>query len=273
MGRCHCLPDSLLNIQTIGGSQEAMLGIVNEVLLQEYGFTLAMTRTEKIQTYVYMDDGIYTGNRLRYDLTNGTDSIGWLSNCPSSQCTLWVYTIAGHTEGISYVKKHIQDEVEEKQINVQRKTTLMINNTRNPRGEIGVLWPENIHGDPYIDSYIADLQVSSGKKIAANNLFRHTGISSQEKLFSSPEARRVVEKAFLQKGIQIVKASKNPTPSMRPLGFMPLVSLGFGTFFATYRNIANNCPLVLWWGDPDFPITHPFGQWHPLLPRRTNSVV
>ena len=113
-----------------------MLDIVNEVLLQEYDFTLAMTGTEKIQTYVYMDDGIYTGNRLRYDLTNGTDTMGWLSNCPSSGCILWVYTIAGHTEGISYVKKHIQDKVEEKQINVQRETSLMINNTHNPRIDV-----------------------------------------------------------------------------------------------------------------------------------------
>ena len=60
---------------------------------------------------------------------------------------------------------------------------------------------------------------------------------------------------------------------MRPLGFMKLVSLGFGTFFVTYRNIANNCPLVLWWGDPDFPMTHPIGIWYPLFPRRRNHVV
>jgi len=65
----------LLNIQKTGSSQEAMLDIVDEVLLQEYGFTLAMTGTEKAQTYIYMDDGIYTGNTLRYDLTNGTDTI------------------------------------------------------------------------------------------------------------------------------------------------------------------------------------------------------
>jgi len=262
-----------LNIQKAGSSQKIMLNIINDILLQEYGFTLTMTGTEKIQTYIYVDDGIYTGNKLRYDLTNGADSIGWLSNCPSSGCTLWIYTIAGHTAGIDYVKNILLDAAQAKQIKIQRKTTLMINNTRNPSSDIEILWPENIYGEPYVDDYVSDLQVSSGQK-SANNIFRQSRIPSQEKLFSSPEARVVVEKAFLRKGIQIAKASKKPAPSMRPLGFMKLVSLGFGTFFVTYRNIANNCPLVLWWGDPDlYPSTHPIGMWYPLLPRRRNNVV
>ena len=144
---------------------------------------------------------------------------------------------------------------------------------RNPDSDIEILWPEAFYDDPYVDAYISDLQVPLGKKNATYNLFRRPGVLAQEKLFSTFEARRVVEKAFLKKGIQIVKASKNSAPSIRPLGFMKLISLGFGTFFVTYRNIANNCPLVLWWGDPDFPTTHPFGKWYPLLPRRTNNVV
>jgi hypothetical protein len=31
---------------------------------------------------------------------------------------------------------------------------------------------------------------------------------------------------------------------------------------ADYRNVANNCPLALWWDRP--------GLWYPLLPRRAN---
>jgi len=111
-----------LNIQKVGSSQGALLNIVDEVLLQEYGFTLAMTGTEKLETYVYMDDGIYTGSTLRYDLTNGINTIGWLSYCPSPGCTLWVYTIAGHTQGISYARRYIRDAAKEKQIEVKRVT-------------------------------------------------------------------------------------------------------------------------------------------------------
>ncbi len=260
-----------LDIQKIGSSQGAMLSIVDEVLREEYNFTLSMTSTREIQIYVYMDDGIYTGSKLRYDLTDGTDTIGWLSNCSSSGCTLWIYTVAGHTEGIDYVRKYILDVAEEKQIKVNRETTLMINNTRNLGDGIEVLWPEDLHDDAYVDSYVAELRASLAQKGGTDSLFRYDVDPSQEKLFSSLEARRVVEKAFLKKGIQIIKASKNRAPSMRPLGFMKLVSLGFGTLFVTYRNIANNCPLVLWWGDPSFPSTHPIGKWYPLFPRRTNQ--
>ncbi len=255
---------SFLNIQKIGSSQGAMLDIVDEVLHEEYSFTLHMTGTQKSQSYVYIDDCVYTGNRLRYDLTDGTETTGWLSNYPSFGTTLVVSTIASHKAGVDYAIKYVRDAAQKKQIKVQSMTTLIINNVRDFDNSIEVLWPENLHSDPYIASYISDLQTPF-------NLYRSNADSLQEKLFSSLAARRIVEKAFLKKGIQIVKASQKPAPSMRPLGFMKLSSLGFGTFFVTYRNIANNCPLVLWWGDPNYPPTHPLGLWYPLFPRRTNQ--
>ena len=56
-----------------------MLDLVDEVLCEEYGFPLAMSGIGEIQEYIYVDDGIYTGNRLRYDLTDGLGITGWLS--------------------------------------------------------------------------------------------------------------------------------------------------------------------------------------------------
>jgi len=66
-------------------------------------------------------------------------------------------------------------------------------------------------------------------------------------------------------------SSNNPAPSMRPLGFEKLESLGFGSLFITYRNIANNCPLALWYGNPDYSPPHPLGLWYPLFPRRSSE--
>lgn len=255
---------SFLNIQKTGSSQGAMLDIVDEVLREEYNFTLHMTNTKKSQIYIYMDDCVYTGNRLRYDLTDGAETAGWFSNRAPFGATLLIFTVARHTEGIDYAIKYVRDAAQKKQIKVQNMTALIINNVRDFDNSIEVLWPENLHSDPYITSYVSDLQTPF-------NLYRFNADSLQEKLFSSLAARRIVEKAFLKKGIQIVKASQNPAPSIRPLGFMKLNSLGFGTFFVTYRNIANNCPLVLWWGDSNYPPTHPLGVWYPLFPRRTNQ--
>ena len=55
------------------------------------------------------------------------------------------------------------------------------------------------------------------------------------------------------------------------MGYEFLESLGFGSVFITYRNIANNCPLALWWGDTSFPPSHPFSKWYPLFPRKVNE--
>lgn len=259
---------AFLNIQKIGSSQGAILNVVDEILQEEYSWPISKTGTQEVYTYIYMDDGIYTGNKIRYDLTDGTNTIGWLSTDLSFECTLWIFTIAGHIEGIDYVRRFILNAAVSRQVKVYRKTVLEINNIRRQGSSFEVLWPENLR-DTYIDSYMSEMEPSVQRgRFAA--LFRSVP-PLQERLFSSPEARRVVEQAFLKKGIQLVKASKNPAPSMRPLGFMKLASLGFGTFFVTYRNIANNCPLVLWWGDPNLPSTHPIGQWYPLFPRRTNE--
>ncbi|HET9921027.1 MAG TPA: hypothetical protein VFQ30_14345 [Ktedonobacteraceae bacterium] len=257
-----------LNIQKIGSSQGAMLDLTDEILQEDYNWSTSMTATQEVDTYIYMDDCIYTGSRIRYDLTDGTDSSGWLSNCPSSNCVLYIFTIATHTEGMSYASKRISDATQNKQIRVRWKPAFMINNHHRQGNSIEVLWPEGSQ-DVYVASYVSELEMSLSQAGRSTDVLRKVS-SSQERLFSSLQARRVVEQAFLKKGIQLVKASKNAALSIRPLGFMKLVSLGFGTLFVTYRNIANNCPLVLWWGDPNLPSTHPIGQWYPLFPRLTN---
>jgi hypothetical protein len=141
-----------LNIQKRGTSQKAMLNIVDEILREEYRLALLMTGTGEVQTYVYIDDCIYTASRLRYDLTDGRDSFGWLSTCSASRCRLWVYTIAGHNEGIDYVRTYVRHAAQEKDIKLNRITDLIINNTRAQGSNIEVLWPENVH-NPYVDSY------------------------------------------------------------------------------------------------------------------------
>ncbi len=160
---------------------------------------------------------------------------------------------------------------QKRRISIQFCSSLLIENARSFGKSIEVLWPQKGLADPIVESYVANLYTPAGRKIEASELFRSTTDMGAEKLFSSLENRRVIENAFLSKGIQLVKAGQNPAPSIRPLGFMKLISLGFGTFFVTYRNISNNCPLVLWWGDPSYPPTHPLGKWYPLFPRRTNT--
>lgn len=262
---------SFLHLQPLRSSQEAMLELVDEILREEYDFPIARTGTEQIHTYIYVDDGIYTGNRLRYNLLDGEGSSGWVSNYSSTRCRLFVYTIACHSEGVDYVRRYIKGPASNKQIKLQRMKALEINNNRIQGNGVEVLWAERMPNEPLVDTYVSHLHKLFPHMEYKGDFYRDTTIPAEEKLFSSPEARQVVERAFLKKGIQIINFYGHSAPSMRPLGFMKLPSLGFGTLFVTYRNIANNCPLVLWWGEPGYLETHPLGIWYPLFPRRTNA--
>lgn len=53
-----------------------------------------------------------------------------------------------------------------------------------------------------------------------------------------------------------------------PLSFSPF-GVGFGSMIATYRNCPNNCPLSMWWGDPE--ATSGALHWYPLLQREGYS--
>ena len=102
------------------------------------------------------------------------------------------------------------------------------------------------------EAYIADLDyppvLRSGNHVGSLGLF------------SSADARDVIEQEFLKSGIAVRRRCPLLGPQMRPLGSTWLHTPGFGTMFVTYRNIANNAPLVLWAGNP----------WYPLVPRKTN---
>lgn len=263
-----------LNVQKEGSSQGAMLQIVDEILQEDYEYSIAWSGVEDVHTFIYIDDGLYTGNRLRYDLTEGVDTHtpAWIQNEALPNCTLMIYTIVGHLAGINYSLRHINEAANRKGIIVKRKHTLIVDNKRYQSDKVEFLWPEDIAGDSNVDTYVANLRANLARRNWPNrDLFRSNNVPYQERLFSSRDARTVVERAFLKKGVKIVSACQNPAESVRPLGFEKIGSLGFGTFYVTYRNIANNCPLVLWWGDPQYSATYPLGMWYPLFPRRTNS--
>jgi hypothetical protein len=182
---------------------------------------------------------------------------------------LLIYAPVIHQSAIDYTKPYITSAAKNKNIKCAYYYSVLVENTNSAQSKIEVLWPEEPDDDLRTHPYIANLRTICSQ----NNWpdpFRNPNLPAQETLFSSPQNRRVVEQAFLQKGIQLVTSSQNPAPSIRPLGYKKLHSLGFGTFLVTYRNIANNCPPVLWWGNPAMPGSRSLGGWYPLLPRRTN---
>src|SRR5262249_19169147 len=118
-------------------------------------------------------------------------------------------------------------------------------------------WPRELTGDELVDEYIRGLRERCEGKTFRPRIFRPDGVPRKERFFSSADGRAVVERAFLRAGANIVSWSQQQKAEIRPLGYEKLESLGFGALFVSYRNIPNNCPLALWWGDPDSPPEHP----------------
>jgi hypothetical protein len=258
-----------LNIQLKGSSQKTLLGLIDEILQEDYAYDLARCKHQPEKICVYIDDASYTGNNLRYDLTYGPDARAWIPNESLPDSKLLIYSIVMHQSAIDYARPFIANAAIEKGIKYTHHYSILVDNTNSAQSKIEVLWPQEPDDNLRTHPYIAELRTIFSQR-NWSGLFRSPHLPRQETLFSSLQNRRVVEQAFLQKGIQLVTNIQKPAPSIRPLGYMKLQTLGFGTFLTTYRNIANNCPLVLWWGDPTMPASHPFSRWYPLLPRKTN---
>lgn len=248
-------------MQRKGNSQKDLLEIVDEILQEDYGMRIADCGLATPNTFIYIDDGIYTGSRLRYDLTSGTDAPAWITNEAPDGCALKIYVLASHKAGEKYAMGIIRPHARRQRIVIDGMCAVRIANERQLGGTV-CLWPKVVTGNADVDAYVTGVQSRlAGLGRSDSLLFRPSNMPQQEALFSSAAARDTVERAFLIKGAELVQSTDKT--SIRPLGWEKLESLGFGTLFVTYRNIANNAPLVLWWGGRG---------WYPLFsPKRSYS--
>lgn len=256
-----------LNIQRNGSSQRDMLVLLDTVLHHKYGIRLPNPAVPA--QYVYLDDCLYSGNTAYYDLEP------WLRVAePGSR--LHVVTLGAHLAAVDYLKRRWGDAGLMLHAEVLFSSSLPLNfrNDDSQPENYDCLWPEDApdeEGDERVDAFVEMVATNAVEKGWRARTFRPAVTTSVESTFSSASARRVVERAFLKAGAYICTLPATRQPNMRPMGYEVLESLGFGAMFVTYRNIANNCPLALWWGDTTYPSSHPFSKWHPLIPRRPNE--
>ncbi|WP_297439227.1 hypothetical protein [uncultured Clostridium sp.] len=254
-----------LNIQERGTSQEDLLEIVNEVLDEKYQLNISECNSKNF--YVYIDDCIFTGSRLKWDIERCIDDDIFKAGDTLVICHLFWYK-----SGSDYSIKKIKSMCHENSINLGYWYFDMQNNYQNNDycNPMGTLWPQYID-DEVVNRYIA-LRGEVSEWAETAEFFR-TYDMKKELIFSCSENRECVEKAFLLAGVDILDGLNNPCNSMRPMGFSKLETIGFGAVFITYRNIANNCPLALWYGDIFNQGNGPLGRWYPLFPRKCNEEI
>lgn len=247
---------NILCIQMHGGSQKEFLDILKLCLLEEFNISLDECGSDG-GDYIYLDDVIFSGNRI------GNDLEAWIRGEAPYVASIQVIVAAYHTYGKYSLENRLRQVITEtgKQIRIRYWRAGIIENRNYCKNVSELLWPASIPNEQHVENYLAiPTRFPFVPRV-------ETGFLGP---FSSVEGRNILEQEFLIAGAKIVSKSENPKTVMRPLGYSPF-GVGFGSLIATYRNCPNNCPLAIWWGDPE--VTSGPLNWYPLLPRRTYSTV
>ncbi|GGG09667.1 phosphoribosyltransferase-like protein [Paenibacillus abyssi] len=254
-----------LQIDQNGSSQKDLLTLVDEVLNEEYEISIQDCGTEPTK-YVYIDDCIYSGNTAFNDLKTWIEEDG-------RNTELHVVFSAAYSRGLASLQRRLRPIAIQNNTKIKYWRAHEYNNFVQDYKKYECCWPveeDDYASDRHVDNYVAAINERAATSQYPPRLYRDKA-EIQETLFTSSSGRNVVEKAFFKWGAYITSLPKNAKQTMRPLGYEFFDSLGFGALFVTYRNISNNCPLVLWWGDKNMPSSHPFSNWHPLIPRKVND--
>ncbi|HXU21064.1 MAG TPA: hypothetical protein VN788_10820 [Verrucomicrobiae bacterium] len=238
---------NFLDIQGGGSSQREMREMFSQQLKHVCGLRIDQCGLA-YGPYVYLDDVIFTGNRVRSDLRN------WINSSAPANVKVHVIVIAFHRGGNYYAKTGIAaaSTAAGKTIDVTFWRHLEIEDRKARNAYADVLRPASIPTDDLTQAYVQSLThpplVRTGTLLGENNFF------------FSDSGRNLLEQELLKAGLRIRSQCPYLNIYQRPLGNMVLASLGFGATIVTFRNCPNNCPLAFWAGDP----------WYPLFPRKTN---
>lgn len=251
------LKANILDIQKKGQSQTSMALLLDKQLQIKLGIKLSECGHES-GDFIYLDDVIFSGGRIRTDLTD------WIKETAPAKANIYVIVIAWHRLGQFQTEGAINQVIKEsgKAIKVTYWRSFEIENRRRYRNSSEVLWPTEIPLVKEVQEYMALAQKFPFEaRISASG-----GIAP----FSSEAGRHVLEQEFLIAGAKIRSQGGQIADVNRPLGH-GYFGLGFGATVTTYRNCPNNCPLAIWWGDPN--AKSGALKWYPLLLRKNYSSV
>lgn len=241
-----------LDIQGGGASQTQMLTLFRKILENNCGFCVNDC-SKSASTFFYIDDATFTGSRIKQDLE------GWVSSEAPAKATVHIIVIGMHTGAKYYVENYGKSNIHKSTKNARKDIVfkwwydLLLEDQRNNTDSSDVLRPTIIPSDAAVQAYV--------NTMTHKPHLRTAGQVGKNKIFSSDQARQLLEGEFLKAGVRIRQVCPNLNKFQRPLGNMILDTLGFGSLIVTFRNCPNNAPLALWAGDP----------WYPLFPRVTNS--
>jgi hypothetical protein len=267
-----------LDLQPKGKSQKIMLKLLAELLIENFGFKIQDCGTDQKKHFVYIDDILCTGNTLIQDIkewcgneyTLGKTNIEAIKDKSAELIFAYIFTHQKNYQKKKAEMRHKIDPIISANHKMYRRMEIE-NNEGSVSSSLDFVFPIDTEEKQIVDykeKIIAEVDEHTQlyKSTSPNEFFRTTGRPKEEKLFTSPENRNRFETILLKKGISILNRSNTKKKNMRALGFsLPSQkSFGFGTLCFTWRNIANNTPLVFWYAG---------GGFYPLFVKNQTNVL
>ena len=229
-----------ITIQKKGESQKEMLALFGSLLEENYELKIAECKTSS-NTFIYLDDAIFSGGRILEDLSL------WAKEEAPQKATVHVIVAAKH-EGFWFNRENLLKAFREsgKDITpVWYPPMIVLENRKAHKDVSDVLFPIEIKDDPVIKTYVDYLDREIQELIETNKLPKNFSLTWREPkhenrpmIFSSEEGRQTLEREFSKKGIHILEKCTYLKGQKRPLGYMYFSGFGFGSPIVTFRKLS-----------------------------------
>lgn len=259
-----------IHIQEQGKSQTFMLEILNEVLIEKFGFELNTCGSISKKYSIYLDDVLCTGQTLYKDLSawsclNHTELKSNLAAVIDGDTVLILYYIFLHNKNFDKKLKQFSSRIS---VEFARRITVYYhtrveNDIAVNEAKLDFIFPTEFNQPASVNQYKETIIKNADNHNNANytnylapeEFYRPMELPVFETFFTNTESRKIMEDQFLLKGLEIVNNGPiHMNRNLRALGYsIPSTkNFGFGALCFTWRNVPNNTPLVFWYSMSNF---------------------
>lgn len=239
---------SLLDVQKKGSSQKYLINVLSEKIKKRVGISPLVNDMNK-DVLVYVDDFMFSGSRLKSDLTQLNDVL-------SVKKDVIVIYMGTYSSALwQCVKKWEKGWGNLNVLQIYRLKNLVLEDRLAHKNYSDKFW---MHSDA-LSSEVLLSYIQNYTQFRRETMRSYHG---EAKFFPEPGKRFSAEIELCEKGIQIINAHEEVGYFFKPMGFDGYEGFGFGGALTSYRNCPNNLPLAYWWS---------LGGWFPLLKRIGNG--
>lgn len=245
---------TFLDLQEEGKSQKMFLELLYKLLRDDFKYNIDDLGSNSQKHIIYIDDVLCTGNTFFNNFNTWANGEGKsrLSELQSKEIDITIYYMFIAKKYYSKKRTQLNRSIGGNFSNSISAISAIVFNKE-------ILKPVEENLDKEIKSYKDSVETNSdnytkekGYKNYVPDFFRNE--INPEEFYSSIDNRKRLEFIFLTKGIEILNNANVSKINIRPLGYsLPSYKdFGFGAMIFTWRNVANNTPLVFWYSGGGF---------------------